>query len=135
MTPAELARSAGRLLAGELAAEALVAEEQVDLLDFLVRGKVVLFEAPDASSDSRLRFPGLASDTLRETIEAERRRCDSQRQALLAAQSVLAAEDIPLLLFKAHGPYPYTSSNVDALSPTVSSTAPARSCAPRVTTR
>lgn len=117
MTPAERARSAGRLLAGELAAKTLAAEEQADLLNFLVHEKVVLFEAADRSATSQLRFPGLRSDALRDALESERRRCDAQRQALLAAQSSLLAEEIPLLLFKTHGPYPYTSSNVDALVP------------------
>jgi len=114
-----LHEAAGHLLLGELEAERLPAARQRELLAFLQSEKVVLFgvDPEEPESASQLLFSGLRSPVLESTLEAECRRCDSQRRALLQAQTRLEEEGIPLLLFKSHGPYPYTSSNVDALVP------------------
>ncbi len=88
-----------------------------ELLELLVRGKLPLFCAdPDAAEGpSRLAFPALAHPELESALDRERRRCDGQRAAFLQAQGALAREGIDVVLVKSHGPYPYTSSNVDAL--------------------
>jgi thymidylate kinase len=93
--------------------------QQRALLDELVRGKVPLFGADPGhpAGPSRLRFPALATSELEERLAVERRRCDRQRAAYLEAQRLLASAGIPLVLFKTLGPYPYASSNVDALVP------------------
>ncbi len=119
MKPGELARVAGEVLLGRRDAADLPPEDQHTLLDFLVRGKCLLFAREDEGEEapSVLRIPALASEVLREKLAAERERCDRQRHALLEAQALLARADIPLLLFKTWGPYPYASSNVDALVP------------------
>lgn len=114
-----LHETAGRLLLRELEAEQLPAVRQRELLEFLRREKLVLFavDPVEPESASQLLFPNLRTPVLESALEAERRRCDSQRSALLQAQAHLQEAGIPLLLFKSHGPYPYTSSNVDALIP------------------
>ncbi len=119
MRPGERARLAGELLSGKRSAADLPEPDQHALLDELIRGKCLLFTADPEhpGGPSRLCLPGLASEPLAERLEAERRRCDSQRAALLQAQACLEQVGIPLLLFKTTGAYPYTSSNVDALVP------------------
>ena len=117
MTADDGVRLAAELLAGRRCAADLPAADQERLFEALLRGKCVLFQADPAGGASRLRFPELETELLAERLEAERMRCDSQRRALLEAQTLLEAVDIPLLLFKSAGPYPYTSSNVDALVP------------------
>lgn len=112
-------RVAGRLLAGERSLADLDEMRQIEVFDFLVKGKLVLFgnASSGPAAPSRLLFDGLDTPALAARIARERTRCDAQRSAFLAAQAHLERSRIPLLLFKSTGPYPYTSSNVDALVP------------------
>lgn len=114
-----LHETAGRILLGELEAGQLPPARQHELLAFLRKGKLILFSVDPSKpeSASRLLFPNLHTPVLESELEAERRRCDSQRGGLLEAQACLENAGIPMLLFKSSGPYPYTSSNVDALIP------------------
>ena len=117
--PSSLARLAGAVLEGKRDPAELDTDAQRTLLAFLLHGKCVLFRADPEQLDgpSLLRIPALETQALAEALAGERQRCDAQRRAFLEAQEQLAAVDIPLLLFKTTGPYPYTSSNVDALVP------------------
>jgi thymidylate kinase len=76
-----------------------------------------LFGADDREGGSRCIFPALETPVLAPLLEAERLACDRQRRAFLAAAEALADAGIATVLFKTHGPYPYTSSNVDVLVP------------------
>ena len=101
MTPAEIVPLAGQLLLGKRSAADLAEPVQHALLERLLRGKVVLFRARGgADGVSSIVFPGLETPALQHALERERRRCDAQRRALLAAQEVLSAAGIPLVLFK-----------------------------------
>ena len=96
-----LHETAGRLLLGELEVAELPQAHQYELLAFLREEKLVLMAADSrkAGLTSRLLFPNLRTPTLESELETERRRCDSQRSALLEAQAHLEEAGIPLLLF------------------------------------
>ncbi len=114
-----LHRIAGRVLHDAFDVSSLPEARQQELFEIFQKGKVILFgndsEAPE--TPSRLLFPALDVPGLKESLEREQRRCDAQRAAFLEAQQALDHAGIPMLLFKSSGPYPYTSSNVDALVP------------------
>jgi thymidylate kinase len=114
-----LPRLAGRLLRGEPSLDGIPADAQLRLLEFLRLNKVLLFEADPENprGASLLCYTALQTPALADRIEAQRDSCDAQRRAFLAAQEVLVASGSPPLLFKTTGPYPYASSNVDALVP------------------
>ena len=112
-------RAAGRALLGERALAGLDEARQREILGLLVKGKLVLFgnDSSDPAAPSRLLFDALGAPALAAPLARERERCDAQRRAFREAQAQLERSGIPLLLFKSAGPYPYTSSNVDALVP------------------
>ena len=112
-------KAVGQALRGELLASDLDEARQFELLDRLVKGKVILFgnESRELEASSCLLFSNLDTTALKGRIGQERERCDDQRLAFLAAQKHLESAGIPLLLFKSSGHYPYASSNVDALVP------------------
>lgn len=120
MASAELAALAGQVLLGKASLSGRPADEQRALLAFLTAGKLPLFSAGTAALHGRssLIFPALQTEALSADLEHAREACDRQRRAFVAAQAALAAVEIPVLLVKSSGPYPYTSSNVDALIPT-----------------
>lgn len=112
-------RTAGRILLGQGLLAGLGEAREREIFDLLVKGKLVLFgnDSRDPAAPSRLLFDALGAPALGAPLARERERCDAQRRAFLEAQAHLDRSGIPLLLFKSTGPYPYTSSNVDALVP------------------